>query len=114
MLVIRSWGIPSEGKPLGPPGRLPTNSPGIEDEKLFEEQVEGFGVGMGVFITKSRMWFQKRFGGAPECPSLLTASLGCSCPWPTSWHPPHLQACVFLKVLEMHFLKMLDNSAFSY
>lgn len=31
-------------------------------------------MGLGVFITKSQVWLGERFGGAPECSSLLTAS----------------------------------------
>lgn len=36
-----------------------------------------------------------------------------SCTWLASLCSPHLQACMFLEVMEMHFLKMLDNSALS-
>lgn len=36
-----------------------------------------------------------------------------SCSWLTSLWPLHRQVCVFLEVMEMHFLKMLDKSALS-
>ena len=52
-------------------------------------------------------------GEAQRCPRMplparcLTEG---SCSWLASLCSPHLQACVFLEVMEMQFLKMLSNT----
>ena len=128
-LTVRLCGLPGAQENMsilaGRAGLVPTLSPQTgwwRGEMLEPFLLPGFpqpprekkGASM-----KGRCGVRGEYGGAyyqvpgvvcPRVP-LPARCFRASCTWLTSLWPPHPQACVFLEVMEMHFLKMLGNSA---